>query len=265
MAKLSSRRRIVIYRTIYAMARSKVPVFDALVDIQKAHSRNGRRPKATIAVFAHEVLVRLSSGMSGDRFSEAFEGWLPGTEISMLASAQKAGDIATGCEDAIKHIKRQARVRAAIISAVAYPAVILTMAAVLLAFVSFKVVPVFARGSDPTTWTGYTAFVYWMSETIRHFGIFILAGLVAVGFAIRWSLPNWTGSMRLAFERIPPWSTYKTMQGAVFFPISQSCLMPVRICCKPWCISISTRAPGCNSACKTLCMASVWAKTWASR
>ena len=45
----------------------------------------------------------------------------------------------------------------------------------------------------------------------------ILAGLVAVGFAIRWSLPNWTGSMRLAFERIPPWSTYKTMQGAVFF------------------------------------------------
>ena len=139
MAKLSSRRRIVIYRTLYAMARSKVPVFDALVDIQKAHSRNGRRPKATIAVFAHEVLVRLSSGMSGDRFSEAFEGWLPGTEISMLASAQKAGDIATGCEDAIKHIKRQARVRAAIISAVAYPAVILTMAAVLLAFVSFKV------------------------------------------------------------------------------------------------------------------------------
>lgn len=98
MAKLSSRRRIVIYRTLYAMARSKVPVFDALVDIQKAHSRNGRRPKATIAVFAHEVLVRLSSGMSGDRFSEALEGWLPGTEISMLASAQKAGTSPPGAK-----------------------------------------------------------------------------------------------------------------------------------------------------------------------
>ena len=58
MAKLSSRRRMLIYRTLYSMARSKVPVYDALVDIQKAHSRNGRRPKAVIAVFAHEVLVR---------------------------------------------------------------------------------------------------------------------------------------------------------------------------------------------------------------
>ncbi|CAB3641725.1 type II secretion system F family protein [Achromobacter xylosoxidans] len=217
MAKLSSRRRMLIYRTLYSMARSKVPVYDALVDIQKAHSRNGRRPKAVIAVFAHEVLVRLSSGMSGDRFAEAFEGWLPPTEISMLASAQKAGDIATGCDDAIKHIKRQARVRSAIVSAVSYPSVIVVMAIVLLTFVSFKVVPIYARGSDPATWTGQTAVVYWMSEIVRHYGIFILLGLVSVGYAIRWSLPNWTGRLRPAFECLPPWSTYKTMQGAVFF------------------------------------------------
>ena len=55
-----------------------------------------------------------------------------------------------------------------------------------------------------------------IADFVDHGLIPSMAALIMLIGAVVWSLPRWTGATRVKFDRIPPWSLYRLMQGSGF-------------------------------------------------
>ena len=73
----------------------------------------------------------------------------------------------------------------------------------------YLVPPLAEVAGDSMVWTGGAATLIWISNLAsKYWQIFsIVIGAFAV--AVIWSLPRWSGHLRGAFDKFPPWNIYK--------------------------------------------------------
>lgn len=210
--KLSANERIELYRALRLMQRGKVQIYAALQKVQQMYSKNGK-PSTPLAAAAQSALVGLASGKS---FASSLVGSIPDTDAAVLAAGERSGDLVGAYADATKLIQRQKKMVAAIRGGTAYPIFIFVLIAFCLVGASYELVPKFERISHPDTWQGAAAALYTLSYAVRNFGLWFLLVLFILIVAIWRSMGRWSGGARIFFDRLPPWSIYRTVQGATF-------------------------------------------------
>ncbi|MBN1866546.1 type II secretion system F family protein [Candidatus Sumerlaeota bacterium] len=95
------------------------------------------------------VLERVQSQVQkGASLSEALSehrGFFPESYVNLIAVGERTGSLTQALEHLIVHYRRQSRLRAAVASAVVYPATVLGIAAVVVALLLVFIVPQFAE------------------------------------------------------------------------------------------------------------------------
>lgn len=219
-ATFGLKTRLSLYKRIEAFLVAGVDVVTTLRTIRGRYmARRRTRGKAKVL----EAWIR--SMERGASFSDAIREWVPASEYMLISSGERGEGIIQGLQEARVLSSATARSKAAIYGGTVFPSVLFAMLIGMLIMFQVQMVPIFEGLLPVERWPGSAQTLNSLSAFLKNQLHFVIIGLVGVAVVIGYSLPNWSGEIRVKFfDQIPPWSIYRTYQASSFL-ISLSSLM----------------------------------------
>lgn len=186
----------------------------ALYDSVRALRDQAAERRSPLASVFGDVLARLGGGHN---LGTALTGYASPEEILLISSGQKAGRVGEGLHLATELLENRRKIVGAVTGALAYPLFLFLLSLVMLAIVSFYVMPQLTALADPRQWTGFAALLYAASSFAGSWAGAV-AAVVFAGACVAMivTLPLWTGRFRRTADRFPPWSMYRLTVGGVW-------------------------------------------------
>jgi|HigsolmetaAR203D_1030402.scaffolds.fasta_scaffold00286_26 Type II secretory pathway, component PulF len=211
--QFGKKARIRVYRKIARFIANSMTLTQALETLYDHASEGGKKPTRTQAIVINEWLREVRNGKP---FGRAIQGWVPESDRLVIEGGDAHGKLGIALENAIMISEASGRIRSAIIAGMAYPILIICALINFLWTFANDVIPAFEQTIPVTQWTGVAYQMAVMAEYIRnHLGHTIIA-IIALLVLAFWSMPRWTGKLRVHFDRFPPWSLYRLVIGSGF-------------------------------------------------
>lgn len=211
--QFGAKERLQFYESMATLLENGVQLNDAVREVHGIYSDDGKQRYHPIAMASREAAMGVANGKA---LADALEHWLPSQERALIDAGQESGNLIGALSDCARLIEAQGKILGAVITATAYPMMLWALLIYLLHVIANKMVPNMARMSDPDRWTGTAAMLYSLSNFVTGPGIYFLIGIILLLVTAIWSLPYYTGPGRVALDRMPPWSIYRTLQGTTF-------------------------------------------------
>lgn len=205
--------RIEFYEALSLLLENRVLLNEALKEMYKIASEEGKKPKSPRAIIIHDCMMGVGEGKP---LSKVLAKWTNYQETSLIAAGEKSGNLKKAFDDAIKVITAKKQIMGAVITATAYPIVLFSLACVLLNMVSSQLVPKLAKTTNPETWEGAAAILYQMSQFVTGYGKLTLFTTIVTFVLIFSTFSRFRGPLRPYFDRFPPWSIYRMLHGSTF-------------------------------------------------
>lgn len=171
-------------------------------------------------------LFQLWSRRMDDReFSEALEGTVPQGDLMILGAAEGAGKLSDGLKFASLVIGASKEMKSALVGAVIGFVFLFSFLCILLALFSFYGIGLIETLVPPNQWPWAGQLLRDLAQFVTGSGVYVLGAFFALGALYLWSLPRWSGRVRVGFDRFVPFYTiYRDFQGALFL-VSLAALM----------------------------------------
>lgn len=211
--QFSGKARLRIYRKLSRLQKNGISMTDAMRMMWTHESQDGQKKSRPAAVALEAWRKQIDNGKT---LGIAMLGWVPENDRIVIDAGEKAGSLAQALDDAVFIHLGQKRIRQALIAGLAYPIVLFFTAIGLLYLVGTEIVPTFELILPRERWTGAGESMVWLADFVNIAMMPSLAGLAFLIIAVIWSMPRWTGRTRVKFDRFPPYSLYKLVQGSGF-------------------------------------------------
>lgn len=157
----------------------------------------------------------------------ALAPWIPPAELSMLRGAEEAGPavLNTTFGELGNLLLRQSKARGKLYMVLGMNAFNLTMVIGVMMMVLDTLVPVIDKISTPALAAKmpFAMAYFGASKWVINEGLYLLLGIIAAGFGIAWSLPNWASEHRRVLDQyVPPYSVYQRLQATLFLSTAAS-------------------------------------------
>ena len=223
--RLNTEKRMATARKLASLLRNDFTLMDALGRLEMIESHGGTKPNEPFAIVMRVWQKNLERGMS---FSDATRGWVP-PEETLLVTSGNLSDLVVALENVSRVVDGTQRIKRAMLSAVAYPLFLLLLTFGIIILVGIYLVPPLAEiAGDNMVWSGMAASLIWLSDFSIKYWLVFLIGFVAIVSIIWLSLPNWSGRLRVWFDKLPPWNVYK-IQMSVGWLMSLSSMVAAGI------------------------------------
>lgn len=219
--QFNTETRQKFYRKISSLLKNGVPAMQALEMLHSRASNGGRNKSAPLAVVIESMVSVVRSGGS---LASAMRPWVPTAEGMLLQAGERGGALEDAMVSACEVMDSSKRMGAAVKGGLAYPGVLIAAAVAVMFLFGVKVIPEFARVSNPQAWTGVAASMYTMSQVVQVATIPILGGLVGIVVLLTSLMPRLTGTIRVKCDKFIPFSLYRIAVGSGFM-ISLSALV----------------------------------------
>ena len=182
------RDRIVFTKRLAMMLRSGVPVRDSLVMLASP------KDPASTRYIVSQVIDDVSRGVALSEALGHFEGLIGPLAISMIRVGERSGSLASNLLHLSEELKRRDALKRKVISALAYPLVIIVatvgISLVLTVYIFPKIMPIFKGFKHELPLP--TRILIASSDFIMHDGIWLLAAIAAlsIGWACMLRLPQ---------------------------------------------------------------------------
>ena len=211
--QFGAKTRMGVYRKLIRYLKNGVKLTEALEIMWRHASDDGKKPKRATAVAIDTWLSAVQNGLTLGR---AIRGWVPEKDRRVIEAGEEAGRLTVALENAIFIAENERKIKSTLIGGLFYPVLLIFVVIGFLVMFGVRVIPAFDDILPRARWTGVGAQMATMSDFVNTW-LFptIMAVLVVIGVIV-WSMPRWTGSLRVRFDRFPPWSLYRLMSGAGF-------------------------------------------------
>lgn len=203
-----AQKREQVWRLVGDLVAADIALNVALRTAATASQESGQSSVAAI-------LLDMEAGIARMDVHARVSQYATGPEALLFYSIGKTD--AKGIFRAASRLaKQQYKIRSAITSALAMPAILSVLLMVIFYVMGTQLFP--AIDSIGTTSDGpwyvqlISAFAQWFAKNV----IWVLIPLGLIGAFIAFALPNWSGKGRNAADKIPPFSLYKLAQGTGF-------------------------------------------------
>ena len=157
------------------------------------------------------VLAGLLAGIRrGEPFSEAVAGFpqhFPPLYVATLRASERTGSVREALRRYIAYQEELDRVRKKVTAAAIYPAILLAVGALVLAFLLFYVVPRFAGVYEglATELPFFSALLLALGRAVREHGVVLAALALALGAALAWAVrrPGFRAWLDARLWRLP--------------------------------------------------------------
>jgi type II secretory pathway component PulF len=206
MFRFDGEKRMGLYRKLASMLRNNFTLMDALDRIYAIESRGGAKPNEPFAIVIDAWRENMERGLP---FPDATRGWSPANETLMLTVGD-VSKLSVALDNVVRVGEGIRKIKKAMLDAVLYPSVLFALTFAIIMAVGLYLVPplVDAAGGD-IVWRGAAATLVGVSNFSNHYWYIILGTAACLAFLIWFSMANWSGKLRTAFDSLPPWSLYK--------------------------------------------------------
>lgn len=204
--RTNTEKRMALCRKLASLLRNDFTLINALERLEAIESKNGTKPHEPFAIVMRQWQHSLERGMT---FSEVTRGWVP-PEETLLVSSGNLSDLAVALENVGRVVEGTGRIRRAMTNAIAYPLFLLALTFGIIIMVGIYLVPPLADVAGNTiVWRGMARSLVTLSEiSINYWYVFLI--VFALAISLIWlSLANWSGRLRVFFDKLPPWNVYK--------------------------------------------------------
>lgn len=201
--------RVAIYKKLMSFIQEEFPLYDSLLRFKKRYEKK----KDFRAKIIAEWLNKISKGA---KFSDAIKGWVPESELNLIAAGEMGKGLDVGLSEAIKFAGSAKKIKSAIISGATYPSVLLLVVMGFISMFSVQMAPAYLSILPLERWPGLGQFLYGLSKFIVSYWYVMFGGLAVASVIIANTIGIWTGKIRELFDKVPPWSVYKVYQACSF-------------------------------------------------
>lgn len=211
--QFGSTERIQFYESLTALLENGVGVDDALNEVRRIYSDDGRQLYHPVALACANIGKKVGNGK---KLAESCRVWVPYQEMAIIGAGERSGNLTQAFSECIRIIEARQKILSLILNSTLYPVLIWSLMAYLLHIIATRVVPAMARLSPPEDSSGAPYLLYLIATYVDHYGLITLIALVVLLVGSLVSLPYLTGPLRVRLERLPPWSIYKALHGSTF-------------------------------------------------
>lgn len=215
LAKFSvnAKVRLRLYKKIAGLLSNGVSLQAALDVLWDQAAKGGKRKGDPVAI---AIDSWRQSYRNGKPFGQALDGWAPLGERMLVEAGETGSRLDEALLNVIKLAESSAAIKGALIGGLSYPGVLIAMLGGMLYLFGVQVIPNFGALLPPEQWTGMAASMRIMANIANNWLVPIAIGLVVFVFVFSYTAPRWTGRIRVFFDKIPPWSIYRLVQGGGF-------------------------------------------------
>ncbi|SOC27064.1 type II secretion system F family protein [Thalassospira xiamenensis] len=210
--QFGGKQRIRVYRKLVSYLTNGVDLIKALKIMWQHASDDGRRPDHPTAIAVLEWLTAIENGKP---LSTAFGSWIPDTD-RVVISAGEAGNLPQALENAVFIAEGGKRIKSTIYGGIAYPILLSTIAIGFMAMFGLQIIPAFDEVVPKEQWTGLASYMALMADFVNGWMFPLLGAFIGFMMTILFTLPRWTGKLRVKFDKYPPWSIYRLLSGTGF-------------------------------------------------
>lgn len=202
--------RISLYERLADFLDNKFPIDDTLETISLRYKKQKDYRADILNIWRKKIAI-------GQKFSEAIKDHVPSAERILIASGESgSGGLPQGLREAIRLSKSMAAVKTAIIAGVSYPLALVGMMCLLIAMFATQISPIFKSILPVSQWPESGQTLDMISEFVVVKWWIVLGIICAIGYALAYLMPRWSGSGRQIADNFPPFSIYREYQGASF-------------------------------------------------
>ncbi len=209
MVLMNNENRLKIYYKLAALLRNRFTLMDALDRIWMIESKDGANPDEPMAIAVAAWLKELEKGLP---FSSAIEGWAPMREKLML-SVGDVSKLEKALTNVIKVSEGSNRIIQPLLNAVTYPIMMIMLSLVIIVGVGIYMVPPLLEFAKNAQWTGTAKSLVALSKFVEVYWWTFPLVLLAIVAIIYISFSQFTGPLRVSFDKFPPWSLYRMFSG----------------------------------------------------
>ena len=217
--QFGTKMRIALYKKICSFIRQGVSIYDMIVLLEEKYEENKKGD-----IRAGVLRYWITSMSNGKTFSDSISDWVPVSEMMLVRSGEKSGEMENAILNAIEVTTAAQTMKNTIIGKMAYPVILLLVLFGMIYLFSTSVVPKLTAMKDPETWPEISKTLYVLADFTQHYGIIVILGLIGFATLLGYSLSRFTGGIRDKLDVLPPYSVYRTFQGSVFL-ISVAAMM----------------------------------------
>jgi type II secretory pathway component PulF len=210
--RMSRKQRFRIYRKLEGMLRMNEALSRCLDRLYQNSSEMGKYPNRPAAVALREWFLKDRAGVT---LSESMDGWVPASELYMIRAGEESGTMAKAFSSIQAMGERAREMKAAVTYAVAYPVFMMILLSFVLWMFGVQLIQNMRKTAPPKVMEAMGG-VAAVSDFIANWGIITVVIIVAILVLITLTLPVWRGSLRVKFDKFPPWSWYRVLQGSSF-------------------------------------------------
>lgn len=202
-----------VYNKLASFLGNGVPLPKALEILLMHATLDGKKPNSSMAIVIRAWSNKVNNGKT---LGTAVKGWVPDGDRIMIEAGDRAGSLDEALINALFIEKSNKKIRSALKSGVAYPALLITVAICLLMMFGLYIIPGYEDIMPRDKWTGTAAAMLGVSDFVNYWLLpLLIVSAVAIALTI-YTMPKWVGPTRAKFDKFPPWSLYRLMNGAGF-------------------------------------------------
>jgi type II secretory pathway component PulF len=201
------------YQQLRVFSLAQTPLAETIATLRD-QAREAKQ--ALLWYVLNDMYTKMGDGRA---FARVLEGWCPASEV-LLVSAGSGGNrlLAEAITRVLKRQKDMSEIKMTFIVVLLEPTVVFLGTYGLIVWMSTSFLDAIlklTRGIDTEQFTGLAHSLVVVGELGRGWHAFIPpAVLILISIVIGWSMSRWTGSSRRYFDGVPPWSIYRSIQGA---------------------------------------------------
>lgn len=164
-----------------------------------------------------EVALSLSDKIGeGQPLADGMSEWFAPNVVEIIRVGEAGGALAQTIKSAINMLSQQGAAIGSLISAIAYPLVVVVIACCVIVYLEGQVFVEFAKIKPVAEWPDAGRQLLSLAHFIRNFWWAVIAGVIAVIIAFKYIMANYTGMMRADLDKIPPFTFYRQLTAARF-------------------------------------------------
>nr|WP_301337899.1 type II secretion system F family protein [Vibrio sp. RE86] len=208
---MSVGERIAFYEKCSAMLEEGISLFLAIQQMKNIADKLKSKKKAQL------YGQWLQEFKKGSKLEKIFKGYVPESELVVLAVAEKTGELVVAFKALSEMATLKQKIKNEVLSATVKPMITVCVAIGVIVFFAIRVFPVFERAIPLETWPQLSKTVYQVGQFFGSFeSIFAaVAGFCFVMF-LRFYCVHSKSKFRMRLDPLPPFCTHKSISSTYF-------------------------------------------------
>ena len=208
-----SKNRTAFYRRVAAMIENGMPITQAVkLLLDRAQRRFGSWRGDPEVLALSDIASKIQNGSS---FTQSIADWVPKADLALLGAGEVSGQLPEVLRVSVESGQMVKRLRSKIIAELFDPVLFGAVGFYLVYVIGSQMVPAMEQALPINRWPAVARPLITMGWfATSGAAMWVLAAFVTFSVVTLSTMSSWSGGWRKYFDKVPPWSIYRIVQGA---------------------------------------------------